>query len=313
MKAGVDNQRMVWQDWQQWSQVWGQVISRVFAQAGQNRAIVVSVNLLLLLGVSYQLADLSWRLLPRVEQAALPLPPPDVSVRQQQPFNPEHWHLFGEVVTTPQGGVPRVVPMPETRLKLILRGVVSGVNGTLSGAIIADPSGTQSFYRLGADLPGGAVLKEVHERHIVLMRNGSLETLRLPENELMNVGDGNDAMGSRRADETAQASAAQPLMSLREYRDTLLENPQQLVNVVQARPYHRNGITGYQINPGRDAALFSQLGLQPNDVITAVNGIRLDNPARGLNVLQTLTDDASVKVEVIRGGVPRTLTVNLDQ
>ena len=313
MTTGTDKQGLNWQDWQQWPQAWGQALSRIFAQAGQNKALVISVNLLLILGVSYQLADLSWRLLPRVEQATMPLPRADVSVRQQQtPLNVARWHLFGKEQTQPQQA-SKAVTIPETRLKLILRGVVSGSYDSLSGAIIADPSGKQSFYPLGADLPGGAVLKEVHQRHIVLMRNGSLETLRLPSDELPSIGD-EDTGRLEPVDTTFQSTVPQPpQMSLLEYRDTLLHNPQQLADVVLARPYHRNGISGYQINPGRDAALFSQLGLQPNDVITSVNGINLDNPARGLNIIQTLADQTQVTIEVLRAGVPQTMTVDLNQ
>jgi general secretion pathway protein C len=102
-------------------------------------------------------------------------------------------------------------------------------------------------------------------------------------------------------------------MGLSEYRDTLMQNPQQLADLVQARPYHRNGISGYQINPGRDPALFSRLGLQANDVITMVNGVRLDNPARGLSILQSLRERTQVTVEVVRNGTPQTLSIDLNQ
>ena len=304
---------MAWQDWQQWPVAGSQWCSRMFALAGQSRATVMAVNVLLILGLSYSLADLSWRLLPATEQAAIPVSAPVVLPRQQQQaLNIARWHLFGNREARPEANAPRVEAMPETRLKLILRGVVSGVDGAKSGAIIADPSGNQAFYIVGADLPGGAVLKEVHERHIVLLRNGSLETLRLPRDSLNEVGGVTD-LSSLPSAAPIDVPNDQPQLSLREYRDTLLENPQRLANVVQARPYRRDGISGYQITPGQDAALFSRLGLQPNDVITEVNGIRLDNPAQSLSVLQTLAGDEPVTVEVLRAGVPQTLIVDLDQ
>jgi general secretion pathway protein C len=214
--------------------------------------------------------------------------------------------LFGEQQQAPVTASPARV-MPQTRLKLILRGVVAGEDGSGSGAIIASPSGEQSFYPLGADLPGGAVLKEVHDRHIVLLRNGQLETLQLPVDNL-DVTDGGAFQQN-----SATPGGAAPLMSLSEYRDTLLQNPQQLADVVQARLYHRNGVTGYQISPGRDPALFRQLGLQDKDVITMVNGIRLDNPARGLSILQSLRQQSHVTVEVLRNGTPQRLSIDLNQ
>jgi general secretion pathway protein C len=286
----------------------------MFILAGQNRSLVIVVNLLLIVWLAHNLAGLSWRLLPNADQQAIPVVMPiDAPRQQQQALNIARWHLFGNIEARPVVSAQRVEDMPVTRLKLILRGVVSGGNGSMSGAIIADPSGKQSFYVLGADLPGGAILKEVHERNIVLLRNGQLETLQLPSDQLNDLDESTPDTEPLPDVNASSALTDQPLMSLIEYRDTLLQNPQQLADVVQARPYNRNGVSGYQINPGRDAALFSQLGLQPNDVITEVNGIKLDNPARGLNVLQTLQQDGPVMVEVLRGGVSQTLTVDLNQ
>lgn len=298
---------VLWQEWSYRATVWGQAFGRFLSLAGQSPAAVVAVNLCLIALLSYNLAAMTWRLLPAEEQSAIPVNSPVTAVvPRQQSFDIGRWHLFGEQAKTPVNAGP-VRAIPETRLKLILRGVVAGEDGGVSGAIIASPSGDQNFYALGAALPGGATLKEVHDRHIVLLRNGQLETLQLPRDDL-GVGDtgvGPSGFDSSRADT--------PLMSLSEYRDTLLQNPQQLADVVQARPYHRNGISGYQINPGRDPALFTQLGLQANDVITMVNGIRLDTPARSLSILQTLRQQPQVSVEVIRNGVPQTLSIDLNQ
>ena len=297
----------IWQEWGYRASVWVQAFGRFMAVAAQSPGAVIGVNLCLIAVLSYNLADVTWRLMPAVVQPPVPIQGPSVKVApQNQAFDIARWHLFGEQQKTDVSASQTRV-MPETRLKLVLRGVVAGEDGDVSGAIIASPSGDQSFYALGAALPGGATLKEVHDRHIVLLRNGQLETLRLPRDDL-DVGDSND--GASRIDSSPVGA---PLMSLSEYRDTLLQNPQQLADVVQARPYHRDGISGYQINPGRDPALFTQLGLQANDVITMVNGIRLDNPARGLSILQALRQQPQVTVEVIRDGIPQTLSIDLNQ
>lgn len=296
----------VWQQWGDRAGGWLQSGGRLMATAVQSPGLIVAVNLGLLAVLSYHLAALTWRILPAVDQAPVPVHEPAMTaVSPRQSFDIGHWHLFGEQQKTAAG--PAATVMPETRLKLVLRGVVAGGDDGVSGAIIASPSGDQSFYPLGAALPGGAILKEVHDRHIVLLRNGQLETLRLPED---NLGVDNGAAGPAGG---GSAQFAAPLMTLSQYRDTLLQNPQQLADVVQARPYHRDGVSGYQINPGRDPALFTQLGLQPNDIITMVNGIRLDNPARGLSILQTLRGRSQVSVEVIRNGIPQTLSIDLNR
>ncbi len=291
------------QDWRDWSVVVSRRLPRLLSASGQNHALLTIINLMLIASISYMLAGMSWRLLPGIEQP--PIPPLKQAVSKPAPvqsLNLGRLHLFGQqLVSTSAPVVAKEIP--KTRLKLILRGVVAGDAGGVRGAIVASPSGTQEFYALGATLPGGATLKEVHQQHIILLRNGRLETLELPRDSL-DVGDV--------AAPVDNILNNQPLMSLSEYRDTLLTNPQQLMDVVQVRPYHRNGVTGYQINPGRDTAMFEQLGLLPNDVVTRVNGIRLDNPARGLNILRSLKNGAQVTVEIVRDGAPQTMTVDLN-
>lgn len=295
------------QDWRDWPVALSRKLPQLLSAGGQRQAVLTAISLVLIAWIGYTLASLTWRLLPAVEPKAIPVViQPVAAPAPKQSLNLGRLHLFGERVVGQVAPVA-VKEMPRTRLKLILRGVVAGDAGGVSGAIIASPSGTQAFYAVGASLPGGAVLKEVHDRHIVLMRNGTLETLDLPRNSL-DVGSEPAAIPP-----AVGAVNAQPLMSLSEYRDTLMTNPQQLMDVVQVRPYHRGGVTGYQINPGRDAAIFEQLGLLPNDVVTRVNGIRLDNPARGLNILRSLKKDSQVSVEIFRDGAPQTMTVDLNQ
>src|SRR3569832_895976 len=75
-------------------------------------------------------------------------------------------------------------PIPETQLYLLLRGVAASSNADAAFAIIADPAGKEDFYRVGDQLPGGAILKEAHPQHIVLSRGDRFETLRLPQQAL---------------------------------------------------------------------------------------------------------------------------------
>ena len=183
----------VWQEWGYKAGVWVQVFGRFMAVAAQSPGTVIGVNLCLIAVLSYNLADVTWRLMPAVEQVPVPVHGPSIAVvPRNQSFDIARWHLFGEQQKTPVTASQTRV-MPRTRLKLILRGVVVGEEGGLSGAIIASPSGDQAFYALGAVLPGGATLKEVHDRHIVLLRNGQLETLQLPRDDL-DVGDSSDGV-----------------------------------------------------------------------------------------------------------------------
>jgi general secretion pathway protein C len=68
-----------------------------------------------------------------------------------------------------------------------------------------------------------------------------------------------------------------------------------------------------RLSSTKEAALLTKLGLKPDDVVTAVNGIALDNPARGAELAQTLQNAERASVTVRRGGRPVTFDVSLRQ
>jgi len=269
--------------------------------------VINATNVVLIVLLAYSLADLTWRLMPAPEAQSLPALVSATASRQipERAFNIARWHLFGEKQT---GAMQQAAaPMRETKLNLTLHGVVSSDQAAYSGAIISAPGKNERFYSVGTEVVGGAVLTEVHPGHVVLLRNGQYETLRLPEQTLGNK------VASKKAAKITQASSAQPKVSLREYRDTLVRNPQELAGLVSIAPYSESGrIVGYSVKPGRDKAVFGQLGLQAGDVVTSVNGIKLDNPARGLSILRTLTGNKEVQLEIRRDGAPQSITVNMN-
>jgi len=272
------------------------------------------VNLLLILLLASTIAELTWRLLPAPPLAVPPLSGAAGGLRPASPAaesgggNIAALHLFGDKVSQ-SAAVARPLEVPETRLQLVLRGVFASADPSAAGAIIAERNGKESFYGVGDQLPGGAVLKEVYKDRIVLLRGGRLETLRMPR-------EGAAKGGARQGRQSAQGGRgrATNTSSLRELRDMVLDNPQQLADKVRLRPHTEGGrMVGYQVRPGRDAQFLSRLGLQPGDVVTAVNGIRLDSPARGLSILRNLAKSSRVRLEIKRNGLPQTIELDVNQ
>jgi general secretion pathway protein C len=64
---------------------------------------------------------------------------------------------------------------------------------------------------------------------------------------------------------------------------------------------------GYQLSPSGNQKLFNELGLEPGDIVTAVNGINIDRPEKGLNALQNLVSATEVTVTLLRDGSEITL------
>ncbi|MEH6354998.1 MAG: type II secretion system protein N [Marinobacter sp.] len=90
-------------------------------------------------------------------------------------------HLFGNTQTDDSGVQKSTENLPETNLKLILRGVLAA-NGDFSGsALIEDDRNNTDAYLVGDTLPGNALLRSVHPARIIIERSGKLENLYFPD------------------------------------------------------------------------------------------------------------------------------------
>ena len=282
------------------------------------RAIVI-VNFVLLCLLSYTLAELTWKIIPGPTAMSPPLPVSQTTTVRNPVIKTRDiakWHLFGvkEVITEPV--VPRVTEIPETKLKLILRGIFASDDPTKGGAIIADPRKDENFYTVGAQVPGNATIKEIYPDRVVLMRNNQFETLRLPKESLDLDSSRSGSPAESAAPFTSQRNIPIPVddgVSLRGYRDLLVNEPQRIADLVQIEPVNDAGqFIGYRIQPGNDASFFSRFGLQPGDIVTSVNGITLDTPAKGLNLLRSLPDTNEFRIELQRNGQLQSFVVNIN-
>src|SRR5690348_1134979 len=86
-------------------------------------------------------------------------------------------HLFG---VAPVAAGPGNANAPQTNMPLVLTGVVAA-NDPHDGLAILGPSvAATKVYAVGDNIPGGARLHAVLSDHVLLERDGRLETLGLP-------------------------------------------------------------------------------------------------------------------------------------
>ena len=97
-------------------------------------------------------------------------------------------------------------------------------------------------------------------------------------------------------------------------RGVLTNNASQLSQVIRVAPFLDQGqMVGFRINPAQDPQLFQSLGLQPNDVVTDINGMTLNDPSAGLQVFESLGEATQANVTVIRNGNPEVLVIDTSQ
>ena len=144
---------------------WGHKKNRQLLTASLGLAMSASIGL-----QSYQL----FRTLSSPEEPPETIPPP--LPQQTAPLKQEDFKLLFGFNERPEAK-PDKADMPKTKLNLILRGALAGLdNKKYASAIIQD-----KLYEVGDSLPGGVTLSEVFSDHVVLNRGGQLETLYFPD------------------------------------------------------------------------------------------------------------------------------------
>ncbi|MDD3517958.1 MAG: type II secretion system protein GspC [Chromatiales bacterium] len=284
-----------------------QWLSGQFAPAAARRLPPwVAVALVILL--AYSLAQATWLLFAPATNLgdAATIEPTTTAVLPTPDLRAvANLNLFGKADETPSAVADDTpVALPETQLKLTLRGVMAGHSAGSGVAIIGDPSGDDRPYLVGDPLPGGAKLEEVHADRVILSRAGRREMLRLPLDE-----------PSREAPPAAAAprSPTAPAGSAAEVRARILENPETLWEMVQIQPVTTDGvIRGYTINPRREHQLFRRMGLRPGDLVTGINGVAVTDSAAIAAVLAQIGTAPEITLDVERGGRNDSVVLRFD-
>ncbi|HDN27461.1 MAG TPA: type II secretion system protein GspC [Thioploca sp.] len=204
--------------------------------------------------------------------------------------------LFGRTHTvTMQTETLRANTLPETKLNFKLQGIYYSSNPQSSFAMIATANAKTASYRINDALPSGAVLHNIYAKQVILRRNGRYETLRL-----IGVKD----IAAKNRPKTAQVNdKIRPEKLLGNYQRQLKTNPQSLMKLMRISPVKRDGrLLGYRLKPRKDATILSRFNLQSGDILTTLNGVKLDSPLKGLSVVQQLATANQINLEVLRHG-----------
>ena len=274
-----------------------------------NQQLPVIISLLLVIACAHAMAKISWMFLPEgetsMQQRATARTPLVNRTNQGQAIRQvANAHLFGEMQSA---AVPRQTKAPETRLNLVLRGVIAADPMSLSHAIIArGKNGKEEVYAVGDKMPGGVTVEEVYPDHVILNRGGQLETLQLVKDEAV----GTIKAPNRRSTFLPSGTPGEKLAGIRQ---EILKNPTSFGNYALPVVVKKNGKQlGYRLQPQQQGtALMQELGLEASDVITEINGIKLNNPQNGIGALRQLSTANSVSITVMRNGTEVPLSIQL--
>jgi general secretion pathway protein C len=206
-------------------------------------------------------------------------------------------HLFGG--NPAPGALPAGAP-PVSNIPLVLVGVLAATDPARGVAILGPTADAAKVYLVGGVLPGGATLSAVQPDRVLINRGGAIEALLLPRHS--------GAAGALPPPPPPTPTAAERVQQL------VQQNPGAITNVMRPQVVLVDGKQkGFRVFPGANRQAFQKMGLQPGDLVTAINGTTLDDPSVGANVFSTLATSPNARVTVVRDGRNQDLVVNVAQ
>jgi general secretion pathway protein C len=214
------------------------------------------------------------------------------------------FHLFGDFAAGESNGHRNA---PQSALNLQIRGLLASTDPDEGFAIISDSSGSEGVYRVGAALPGGAVVEEIYNDRVVIARDGSFETLRLP-GATDTSPDYQWVVNAEPSVATGQNLPQILTVAMPQLRQHLGLGITEKTNTYGLIPVSTGG---YRLSLSREASQMVDLGLQSGDIIEAANGVVLNDQAAVENVIQQVMKGQRLNLQIRRNGQVQEIQADL--
>lgn len=219
--------------------------------------------------------------------------------------------LFGEVAvveTIVEPEVKKEEPLEETKLNLILKGLFTSDDNAVGRAIIANGRNEQ-LYQVGDAIEGlsNVSLSAVLSDSVRLKNQGKNEVLYLyPEGERVRSVQQN--IDSPTLGDVAEEEALQGLPS----DNAELAKFSDIIRVVRERNKETGDMIGFRVLPGRNREAFEQSGLLANDVITSIDGEKLNDLRTAMGVYRNKRNASQVSLMISRDGSELSVDIDLN-
>ncbi|CAM3118150.1 type II secretion system protein GspC [Pseudoalteromonas atlantica] len=277
------------------------------------------VTLLVVVYLAYLLSKLVWLVWP--QPISTPLAPSHYSAASKASSttsvqNIIEQFLFGKKTVTNKTNTAQqnevINNAPETRLSINLTGIVAVSNDDKAGIAIIESQGRQVSYLVEEVVQGTrAEVAQILPDRVILSVNGRFETLMLDgldfskkvsmpvlaAREAQDMGPQKIEQSELQINATADPDVKEAII---ETREELLSEPGKLFDYIRVSQAMSDGeLIGYRLSPGKEPALFKQMGLQNNDLAVAINGYQLTDLQQAMAAINELrnTSDATITIE----------------
>lgn len=148
----------------------------ILIKENYKKIVLCLLFIVLLLVFVYQLVKISWLFSATSSMPKLPSPTV-ANIKKDKDLRVLTMDLFEKYV-------PLAKDIKKTTLKVRLAGILYSSNPQKSQAIILLEDGKEQNFIIGDKLPQGAEIKQIHEKEVLILYNGTLESLTLIQDEL---------------------------------------------------------------------------------------------------------------------------------
>ncbi len=280
------------------------------------------VTLLAVVYIAFLMAKLFWLLWPEPVNKPLPTSYNTATNNQFKRVNSKSiidLHLFGKADSVAKNKPSRqekvINNAPETRLSINLTGIVAVSNNDKTGLAVIESQGQQATYLVEDVVKGTrAKLAQVLPDRVILDVSGRFETLMLDGLDFTKTvsmpvlaereADVEQGPRELEIDQQIDATADEDVKeAIIETRDELLQDPGKLFDYIRVSQAMKDGeLIGYRLSPGKDPALFKQMGLQNNDLAVSINGYQLSDMQQAMSAINELRNSTDANITIERDG-----------
>jgi len=227
-------------------------------------------------------------------------------------------NLFNTKIKTGQQPKLNIETLKPTDLKLKLFGTVTGDKNKAYAVIEETEKRRQNLYRVG-DTIQNASIKMILREKVVLRVNGKDEILGIEEVSSGSRDSGrpssiaNRRSQKRRPFKRSSTADSQNITLDRSKIESAVKNVNDLMKNVRIQPHFTDGQPdGFKLSGVRPNSFFSNMGLKSGDVITGVDGKKIESVDDAFKLYQGLQSSSNIQLQLKRKGRQKNINYKID-
>ncbi|APJ03279.1 PDZ domain-containing protein [Silvanigrella aquatica] len=271
-----------------------------------------------LFGLSTTLISLVWKPSPNKETYHTSIPKYEQKNSFEHNLNP----IITRNIFNVKGLIPdaedngnTVCPMEpyKSDLPYKITGILYG--GSSINSLVVFESGVGSVYKEGDSLPQGGVLTSIEKSRILITKKQCPEYIALnypkPPSERLSRTPQN-ASGASYKEDGFERDGLNTTATRQWVNNILTNNFAKTLEEAKASPNLVGGqVKGFIISNITPNSVYSKLGLKDGDIVTSISGIELNDAARAIQTLNSMRNENTIELDVIRGGQSISFKVNV--